>query len=258
MAHVMYEQRDGIGYVTLNRPEILNALADDTIVELRQALYALDEDDNAQVGILSGNGRAFCSGADVRQRQLRSREEMLRLGGAQGRDSYLQDLLWRFANWKPLIASIHGYCLGGGLRVALQCELIVASKDTQFQVTEVSRGVDGTGFWMLLNNRGAGAFASDVCLTGRFWDAEEGLRNGVINRVAPEGKHLEVAEELARQIIANPPLAVRAVVEARRGAIEEVELRAKLSRPRTLHLTDDFHESALAFIEKREPVFSGS
>lgn len=257
MSYVDYEAREGIGYVTLNRPEVLNALSDDVIVELRERLFQLDDDADAQIGILSGAGRAFSSGADVRQRQLRPRAELKRLGGPQGRNAHLQDLIFRFTNWKPLIAAVHGYVMGAGLHIAFQCELIVAAVGTQFQITEIRRGVDGTAFWAMLVERGCGSFANDVALTGRFWDSEEGLSRGAVDRIASEGQHVYKAEELAHEIMSNPPLAVRAVVEARRRGLEEVEMRARAIGPRGLHLTEDFQESASAFIEKRSPVFHG-
>ena len=254
---VDYEVRDGIGYIHLKRPEVLNALTDDMILELKDMLYAFDDDQDAKVAILSGSGRAFCSGADVRQRQLRPREELARLGSAQGRGSHLDELFYRSVNWKPIIAAVHGYAVGAGLYLAFMCEMIVAAEGTQFQITETSRGVDSTNFWALLAHRTNGGFSTDVALTGRFWSAEEGSKWGGVDRLVPAGQHITAAEELAREIMSNPPLSVRAMVEARRGTNEEIEMQARLRRPRGLHLTEDFHESALAFVEKRQPVFQG-
>ena len=258
MPQIGYEQRDGIAYITLNRPEVLNALTDDMVMELRQAFFRFDDDQDAMVAILSGSGRAFCSGADVGQRRLRPVEELRRLGGAQSRDSRIQDLMYGFTNWKPIIAAVHGYVVGAGLYIALTCEMIVAAEGTKFQITETSLGTDATNFWFLLRDRALGGFATDVAVTGRFWTAEEGIRVGAVDRLCKLGDQVETATQLAlTEILPNPPLSVRAVVEARRGANEEVELTAYLRRPRGLHLTDDFRESALAFIEKRKPVFHG-
>lgn len=257
MAFIEYEQRGGIAHIILNRPEVLNAMTDNMVRELREVLYRFDDDPEAQVGIMSGRGRAFCSGADVRQRQLRPIEELRRLGSAQERDVHIVDLLHRSTNWKPLIAAVHGYAVGAGLHFALMCELIVAAEGTRFQITEVSRGVDGTRYWNVLCHRASAGFATDVALTGRFWDAEEAVRNRAADRLAPAGKHVEVAEELARTIMKMPPLAVRAIVETRRGVVEEIEFRARVAAPRKLHLSEDFREGALAFVEKRAPVFRG-
>jgi enoyl-CoA hydratase/carnithine racemase len=257
MALVEYRQQDAIGYITLNRPERLNAFSDDMSAALCEALYTFYDDEQAMVGIISGNGRAFCSGADVKQRQLRSQEEMKRLGGPAGRGGNIREPFFKPPHAKPIIAAMHGYAYGAGLRIALYCDMTVASPGTKFQVTEVVRGVNGGPFWMMLTARGAGAFADDVCMTGRAWTAEEGLRYNVLNRLAEPGEHVQEAEKLARTILTNPPLAVRAVVEARRSALEEIDVKSYAMRPRHLHLSEDFRESALAFVEKRKPVYRG-
>ncbi|MBI3068806.1 MAG: enoyl-CoA hydratase/isomerase family protein [Betaproteobacteria bacterium] len=222
MAMVEYREQGGIAYITLNRPEKLNALSDDMYVALCNALYQLNDDENARVGIVSGNGRAFCSGADVKQRQLRPREELGRFGGPASRQGNIREPIFRSSHAKPLIAAVHGYAYGAGLKIALYCDLIVASKGTKFQITEVPRGIDGTPFWMLLTQRGAGAFASEVALTGRVWLAEEGAANGVVNRLAQPGEHVQVAESLAGEILKNPPLGRRRTRgESIRNAPEE-------------------------------------
>jgi enoyl-CoA hydratase/carnithine racemase len=135
--------------------------------------------------------------------------------------------------------------------------MIVAEEGCKFQIPEVRRGLWITNFWHILSQRSGGGFATDVCLTGRFWTAEEGLQRGAVDRLAARGEHLKVAEELAQAIMVNPPLAVREGVQIRRGALEELELKARLTRHRDLHLTEDFRESATAFAEKRAPVFRG-
>jgi enoyl-CoA hydratase/carnithine racemase len=254
---VDYDVRGGIAYMTLNRPEVLNALNDDLLKALRDTLFDFDADPDAQVGILSGAGRSFCSGADIRQRQLRPKEELERLGSPQGRGAHIEELLQGFSNWKPIIAAVHGYAVGGGLHIALMCELIVAEEGAQFMIPELRRGLWVANFWHLLSHRAGGGFASDVCLTGRFWTAEEGLQRGAVDRLAPPGNRIRVAEELATVMMSNPPLAVREAVEIRRGRMQELELQSRLQRHRALHLTEDFRESAAAFAEKRPPVFRG-
>ena len=255
--YVDYNQRDGIGYITLNRPEVLNALNDDVIKQLREALFDFDDDTDAQVGILSGSGRAFCSGADIKQRQMRPVEELARLGSPQGRGAHIEDLLQRFANWKPIICAVQGYAVGAGYHIAIMCEMIVAAEGAQFQIPEIPRGLWVANFWKLLSQRANGGFATDVCLTGRFFSAEEAYRHGAVDRLVPEGTHISAAEELARTLMKNPPLAVREAVQIRRLALEELELWSRLARRRDLHLTEDFRESASAFAEKRTPEFRG-
>ena len=111
MALVNYEQDGEIVTLTLNRPEKLNAFSDELVGALSDALHRFDGDETAQIAILCGAGRAFSSGADVQQRQLRSREEFLKLGGPQGRGTHSADLLTKSVNWKPVIAAAHGYVL---------------------------------------------------------------------------------------------------------------------------------------------------
>ncbi len=254
---VRYEVRGGIAYITLNRPEVLNALNDDLLKALRETMYDFDVDEEAQVAILSGAGTSFCSGADIKQRQLRPKEELAKLGSPQGRGAHIEDILQGFSNWKPVIAAVHGYAVGGGLHIALMCDMIVAEEGSRFLIPELRRGLWVANFWHLLSHRAGGGFASDVCLTGRFWDAQEGLQRGAVDRLAAPGERITVAEELARVMMSHPPLAVREAVEIRRGRMQELELQSRLQRHRALHLTEDFRESAAAFAEKRDPVFRG-
>jgi enoyl-CoA hydratase/carnithine racemase len=257
MALVEYKVVQGIGYITLNRPDKLNAITDEMALEFSKAMFDLDEDDDAFVGIISGSGRAFCSGADVQQRQLGHADDLNGKRKGHTWDGVVQTPFFRSTRSKPVIAAVHGYAYGAGLRIALYSDLVVASKGAKFQITEVPRGISGSHFWMHLINRGASGFASEVALTGRVWTAEEGLQVGLVNRLAESDQHLEVATALAAEIMKNPPLAVRAVVEARRASIEQVDVRAYAMRPKNLHQSQDFKESAIAFLEKRPPVFLG-
>lgn len=249
---VEYECRDQIATITLNRPDKLNAVNDDMVREMSAALSRFDTDNDAYVAILCGRGRAFSSGADVRQRQLRSREEFERHGGAQAQDASSHDLLLRSVNWKPVLAAVHGYVLGLALGLVLECDLIVAEAGTKFQVTETPRGLSGAKYWAMLNFRGGGAFATDVSLTGRFFTAEEAKAAGIIERVAPTGELMEIARALGGEVAKNPPLGVRSTIRARRWYMgqlsREVLMQVNLAK---LHLTEDFRESARAFVEKR-------
>lgn len=251
---VEYACSDHVATITLNRPDKLNAVNDDMVRQIAAALKQFDTDNDAYVAILCGRGRAFSSGADVRQRQLRSREEFERHGGAQAQDASSHDLLLRAVNWKPVVAAVHGYVLGLALGLMLECDLIVAEEGTKFQVTETPRGLSGAKYWALLNFRGGGAFATDVALTGRFFTAEEAKAANIIERLAPTGTLMETARALALEVAQNPPLGVRSTIRARRWYLEqlsrEVLLQVNLAK---LHLTEDFRESARAFVEKRKP-----
>ena len=252
-AFVQYECSDRIATITFNRPEKLNAFNDAMVMRLAAVLHEFDIDEAADVAVLRGNGRAFSSGADVHQRQLRSDEDLKKHGGSQGWNANASELFVRAINWKPVIAAPHGFAVGLGLGMVLESEMVVAEAGTRFQVTETSRGLASSRYWALLNFRGAGNFATEAALTGRFFTAEEALAAGVIDRVAPPGEHLAQAYALARQIAANPPLTVRATVRTRRWYMDQAEREAYLqTTPLKLHMTEDFKESARAFAEKRK------
>jgi enoyl-CoA hydratase/carnithine racemase len=252
--YVDYECQDQIVTIALNRPEKLNAVSDEVVRQLMAAFQRFDADANAQIAILCGRGRAFCSGADVHQRQLRSREEFERLGGPQGRGANSGDLLFQSVNFKPVIAAVHGYVLGLGLGMVLDCDLIVAETETKFQLTETSRGLGAAKHWAQFHFRGAGAFGDEIALTGRYFSAEEAYSVNLINRIAPKGELMTVATELAQAVAANPPLSVRSTVRARRWFLDRYAKEAGfMQAPMKLYLTEDFHEAALAFKEKRKP-----
>lgn len=166
---VEYERIDNIVTLTLNRPEKLNAFSDELVGALADALRRFDIDAEAHVAIIQGRGRAFSTGADVHQRQLRKREEFQALGGPQGWGTNSFDLLTRAVNWKPVIAAVHGYVLGLAVGIVFDCDLIVAETNTKFQITETSRGLGGAKYWATLSHRGGGAFANEVAMTGRFF-----------------------------------------------------------------------------------------
>ena len=252
---VDYRREGHTAYLTLARPEKMNAFNDQMVLDLREALTRFDRDRDAFVAVLHGDGRCFSTGADVQQRQLRSREEIEDFGGPEPPYARWGDLMYEAVNWKPVIAAVHGYVLGMALGLVCQCDLVVAADTTRFQITEIPRGLHGSRYWALLQYRGAGAFADEVALTGRYFTGQEASDAGILTRVVPEGAQLEQATELARLVAANPPLAVRANVRARRWHLKNHEEQFAVFRSGqpALHLTEDFLESATAFAERRPP-----
>ena len=250
---ITYHVEDHIATITMNRPKKLNAIDDDMVRAIMAAMDRFDMDDDAHTAILRGNGRAFCSGADVRARQLRSQEDLRQKGGPSAKNAKSGDIYLRSVNWKPVIAAVHGYVLGLGLGLAFDAELVVAEAGTKFQVTETPRGLSGSGKYMnLLAYRGMGSFATEVTLTGRFFTAEEAHAAGIVDRVAPAGQYLEAARELAKAINKNPPLAVRASVMQRRWQIDDNRREAvRYQGLNKLYLSEDFAEATRAFVEKR-------
>lgn len=253
-ARVDYERQGSVAYIKMARTDKLNAFNDDQVVALKDALAEFDHDDAAQVAILYGEGRAFSSGADVRERQLRPQDEMRRFGGPEARSATSHGMLYDQVNFKPVVGAAHGYVLGMAVGLLMECELAVATHDTKFQITETPRGLWPSRYWALLQHKGAGAFGDEVVFTGRYFSGREAAEHGLITASVEEGEHLEKAEEYAAAVAANPPLALRAGVRARRWYMQQHEAPQPLLRAAfPLHLSEDFQESARAWDQRRDP-----
>ena len=250
---VRYRVEDRIAYIMLDRPDKLNAISDQVVAEIRQVFQYFDLDPDAFVAILHGAGRAFTSGADVNQRQLRPREE-LESFGLWSPDTRRRDLWFDFVNWKPMISAAHGYVMGMGVGLCLSADLVIAAASTKFQITEVGRGLHGSTLWALLRYRGAG-----LCRRNRLDRAHVHRRRGCAARHhharhagwrAPQG-----GRGFRSPAAENPPLAVRAGVRSRRMYMLENQRLSFLLTEQSpaLYLTKDFHEAAKAFVEKRPP-----
>ncbi len=208
---VTYEVREGIAYIAFDRREKHNALRDEDIEGLSAAVRRLDSDEAANIGILSGNGQSFSSGGDLQARLQKSVEEGSTTGRANEHDSFLTA-----ASWKPIIAAVHGYCLGHALATALLCDHMVATRSAKFQVTETKIGL---AMPALLPRLGHPAFANDVAMTGRMFSAEEAWAGGMLTRLVEDDDHVSAAGALARQILENPQTPVREFVRVRRTLI---------------------------------------
>jgi len=214
---VAYEVRDQIAYISFNRPEKHNALRDEDIAALIDALERLDADPDADIGIVFGNGRSFSSGGDVSERLQRSMDEQSTSGRTNESGAFLH-----CENWKPVIAAVHGYCLGHALGTALMCDHLVAARNARFQVTEIKIGLPMVG---LIPRLGNPAFAAEVVMTGRTFGAQEAWDAGFVTRLVDEGSHVDAAVDLARLILENPQWAVRETVRVRRTLMAEQAAR---------------------------------
>jgi enoyl-CoA hydratase/carnithine racemase len=208
--------------------------------------------------VLSGAGRAFSSGGDIKDRHRKSREEMIRDGGPASREGNLGDIFYNTVNCKPIIAACHGYVMGAGLMLAFDSDLVVADPETVFQMSEVARGIAPARLWATLAMRGSRAFATDVALTGRRFTAGEAAAAGLLTSVSEPGEHLAEAHRIADLIAANPPLGARNLVRATRFTMERFEReQSALVEPFKFYLTRDFEEAARAFSDGRKPDFRG-
>ena len=250
---MMYKRRGKIAYIMFNRPQALNAVNDQFEEDLHTALLEFDLDDEAWVAIIHGAGRSFCAGADVKQRLVAMTPEQ---AARRQKGPNAEGYTGRTANWKPIIAAIHGYALGAGIVIAVESDLIVASEDAKFGITETRRGLPAGRIWAKVNAFMPSKILSEMALTGEHIDAAELYRLGLINRLVPTGEHLSAAEELAEKVLKSPPLATRSVVKLIRRQWVQPSADADMQMlPLKLHLTEDFKEASQSFVEKRPPKY---
>ena len=248
-----YERKGRIAYIMFNRPGSLNAMNDQLESDLAAAYLEFDADEEAWVAILHGTGRCFCAGADIKQSFTGRTAQQL---AAQARGRSPESYLGRAINWKPVIAAVHGYALGGGTSVAAECDLIVASEETMFGITETKRGLPGGRVWAKVGAFMPSKIATEMLITGEQIGAPELYRLGFINCLVPTGQHLEAAEELAQKVLKTPPLASRAGVRlSRRQWVQTSGDADMYIQPLKLQLSEDFAESSKSFVEKRAPEY---
>jgi enoyl-CoA hydratase/carnithine racemase len=254
---LLYEKRDGIAYLTVNRPEKLNALNNQVMIDLKACFESLQQDAEARVVILTGSGeKAFVAGADIgvlaTQTPIEGKDRSIR-GQA------VLDLIENLG--KPVIAAINGYALGGGCELALACTLRVASENAKLGQPEVKLGIipgyAGTQRLPRLVGKGR---ALELILSAEPISAEEAYRIGLVNQVVPIKDLIAACEALARKIMANGPVAVRLAMEAVNHGMEMTEEQGQYLEATLFGLcctTADMKEGTRAFLEKRPAKFTG-
>ncbi len=254
MSAVLVEREEPIAVVLLNRPEALNALNDEVMGELVEALEELDREDGIRCVVLGGSERAFAAGADIGQMAEASAMDMY-----EARRIDRWDALRRVRT--PLVAAVSGYCLGGGCELAIACDLIVASETARFGQPETGLGIiPGAGGTQRLTRAIGKAKAMDVILSGRFLDAEEAERAGLVARVVAREAWLEEAKAVARAIASKGPVAQRLAKESVNRAFESTLETGLDFERKALYLafaSEDAGEGLKAFTEKRKPEFRG-
>ena len=256
--NLLYEKDGALAIITINRPEVRNALNRATMLELEQALDEAESDPEVRVVILTGAGdRAFIAGADLRE--MEARTTLTELGPVsrqrRGVASRLENLS------KPTIAAVNGHALGGGCELAAACTLRVAAEGAKFGQPEINLGIiPGLGGTQRLARLVGKGRALEMVLTGDAIDAQEAYRIGLANKVVPAAELMEAAKELGRRLAAKPPLALRAAKDAIVMGLE-MDLTSALELENRLFAicagTEDKAEGVKAFFEKRPPVWKG-
>lgn len=255
--NLIYEKKDSIGYITFNRPKVLNALNRKTMEELGDVLAAARDDEGVRVLILTGAGeKAFVAGADI--------GELAQRTPVDGKEFSIfgQAVIHRLETLgKPSIAAINGFALGGGCEMALACSIRLASKTARLGQPEVKLGIiPGYGGSQRLARLCGKGVAHELCLTGEMISAEEAMRIGLVNHVYEPAELMPAAEAMARKIIANAPLAVKFAMEAVEHGMEMPQEEGLFLEATLFGLccaTEDMREGTQAFLEKRPAQFKG-
>jgi 2-(1,2-epoxy-1,2-dihydrophenyl)acetyl-CoA isomerase len=258
--YVSLEKNESIVTIILNRPDSLNALNIPLAEELWDALEECDREDKIRVVIIRAAGRAFCAGGDVKGMKDSLDKDPPTLLKRLTRPAHGIVLAIRNLQ-KPVIAQVHGMASGAGFSLALACDFIIASKSAQFNLAYSNIGLSpDLGSSLFLPKLIGLQRASEMFLTGRIIDAEEGLRMGFVNQVVPDEKINETTFELAMCLAQRPPLALaktKALINQSLFRGLEAQLEAERMRISESAGTEDFREGLKAFFEKRPPTFCG-
>ena len=251
---ILTETRGRVGLITLNRPQAMNALNNQLMRELMDALDAFDKNDGIGAMVITGNEKAFAAGADIKEMAGKSIHEMMDTDhiAVFGRIRTIQ---------KPVIAAVSGWVLGGGCEIALSCDMIVASESAMFGQPEINIGViPGAGGTQRLTRAVGKVIAMEMILNDRRLTAQEAYQFGMVNRVVPVDGYLEEALKLAEEIASRAPIAVRAAKKMINQAFERTlseGLVAEKQEFYNLFATEDQKEGMRAFMEKRKPEWKG-
>ncbi len=250
---ITVEIEEHVAIITLNRPDALNALNGALLTELAAAVREADANDKVRCMILTGSEKAFAAGADITEMQTLSFVDVF------SSNLFVAETQAITAARKPIIAAVSGYALGGGCELAMMCDFIIASETAKFGQPEINLGVmAGMGGSQRLTRFIGKSKSMDMHLTGRFMDAEEAERSGLVSRVVPVKKLMSEAKAAAQKITEKSMIASMAVKEAVNRSYETTLEEGLVFERRLFHglfATEDQTEGMTAFVEKREPQF---
>lgn len=252
--NLIYEVKDGIAYITINRPKSMNALSNEVLDELYAVFTEFNNDPEAQVAIITGEGKAFVAGADI--------SEMVNVSGFEGKAMMVkgQTVMNLIENIdKPVIAAVNGFALGGGCELAMACDIRIASEKAKFGQPEVNLGITpgfgGTQRLPRLVGKGMGKY---LIMTAEMIDAQEAYRIGLVEKVVPAEELMGTAEKVARTILSKAPIAIKAAkIAVNRGISLDVQTGVVLEAEAITgpFCSEDRKEGMAAFLEKRPAVF---
>ncbi|RKR19784.1 enoyl-CoA hydratase [Arthrobacter oryzae] len=252
-ANILVERRGRVGLVTLNRPEALNALNKATMDELVQAVAGMDADPEVGAVVVTGSAKAFAAGADIKEMQSKGYMDMYAADWFRGWEDFTRLRI-------PVVAAVSGFALGGGCELAMMCDFIIAGDNAKFGQPEINLGVlPGMGGSQRLTRAVGKSKAMDMILTGRFMDAEEAERAGLVSRVVPAADVVEEALKAAAVIASKSKPVAMVAKEAVNAAFETGLAQGVLFERRVFHslfATEDQKEGMAAFTEKRQPEFT--
>jgi enoyl-CoA hydratase len=260
MAFVLYEQKAAVSYITLNRPERMNALGHDVRRELIDAFSNVRYDPSVRVAVITGAGdRAFCAGGDLKEHKEIFARKTVRVGPDYGAlDEPPNSSTIALETYKPVIAAVNGFALAGGCELAIACDIRIASENASFAVTEAKVGRGANFASVMLQNVIPRGYAMQMLFTGEPISAQEALRIGLVNQVVPLADLRATAGALAEKIAQNAPVSLRRIKELSVKSLGTPLFAAlKMAPGPSPYETEDAREGAKSFAEKRRPLWQG-
>jgi enoyl-CoA hydratase len=259
LTRIIYEKADGVAWITLNNPDRYNALEKTMRAELKAALEDAWRDSSVKAVVIRGSGKAFSAGGDISAMlewtPTIAMEELKELGTAFVVERIIREMP------KPVIAMVHGYCLGGGFELAMSCDIVIASEDAKFGTPEIGIGlIPGAGGTQMLPRHVGEKKAKELIFTGDQISAAEAADLGAVNRVVPPDKLMDAVKELLGKLTSKSPVALAAAKEAVNASLElglTQGIRYEAQVFSRLFSTEDQKEGARAFLERRKPQWTG-